>query len=105
MDAVRTTQEACAREIELMGRGHVAHEQGLLIRLATCIRALPASKNRAEAVLDAAYIATVIQRELVGHERLLMSWAVDRIIGVSRSDPMEPFSDRDMWWPRARRAA
>lgn len=105
MNAARTAQEACAREIDSMARGHVAHEHVVLARLATCIRNLPASESAAAAILDAAFLAHVIKQQVPGDERRLMVEAMNRLIMVSNKDPMEPYSDRDLWWPRARLAA
>lgn len=98
--AAMTAQEACAREIECMARGHVAHEAVCLLKLVKTIRALPASDSVAEAILAATRAALKQKEAETGHYRVLMDWAVERLIQVPDEDPMEPYSDREKWWPR-----
>lgn len=98
--AAMTAQEACAREIECMARGHVTHEAVCLLGLVKTIRALPAADSVAEAILAASRAALKQKESEAGHYRVLMDWAVERLVQVSDEDPMAPYGDREKWWPR-----
>ena len=96
-----TAQEAAAREIEWKCRGHVAHEHVFLAKIVERIRALPAQPTVEGALLAAARAAYNMKDGRTQDEKRLCDEAVNRILFISPADPMEPFSDKCNWWPRA----
>jgi hypothetical protein len=105
---IYTTQEACARAIQWMARGHVAHEHVFLNTAIVRIRALPLAETPDQAYQNALDEVAAMRQETSGHYVTLLNWSIERIIqevGTRRRAPMAIYSDHRKWWPKQRIAA
>lgn len=100
-----STLEGICREVEYMARGHVAHEADVILQIARALRRLALEPDadsrtpdqvleRVEARLN---LSIENQRE---HNERLVELCRERARSVDLSDPLEPYSDKDKWWPR-----
>ena len=101
----KTTQEAAAREIECMARGHVAHEHIVLDKVVERIRQLPEPKTAREAIKSAHEFVEKVRKEHTILYVHCLDFAHKRLDEIDIKDPMEPFSDNKGWWPRVKKEA
>jgi len=99
-----TMREACARAVEWMGRGHVAHEHSFLLTLVPKLREMDISTSPAEQQQAAIVMLHRMKRRRPAEEARLIQLSILRIIDETScrlDDPMEIYTDRDKWWPHS----
>lgn len=101
---LQTIREACAREIEWMARGHVAHEHVVLDIVVERIRAIDLMlTTSATDIVEAAHeVIMHVRGEQPDMFRHCLDYAVAQLEEIKLNDPMKPFSDSEKWWPRAK---
>lgn len=107
-DPTTTIHEACARAIEWMARGHVAHEHLFLDEVVRRIRAVsrPAKAYDVYEDVQVALLNWQCEPPIAenAEKTRLINRALDRIkeeVGERLDNPMAVYDDGWKWWPNA----